>query len=29
MWRIDIEAWARWRNLKSMESAYVYFTAEL
>jgi len=39
IWRIGVEAWARWRNLKSMDSAYIYiyihththtyFTAEL
>jgi hypothetical protein len=29
IWRIDVEAWDRWRDLKSMDSAYIYFTAEL
>jgi len=24
IWRIDVETWARWRDLKSMDSAYIY-----
>ena len=29
IWRIDVEAQARWRGLKAVGSVYIYFTTEL
>jgi len=29
IWRIDDEAWARWRDLKAVGSVYIYFTTKL
>jgi len=28
-WKIDVEEQVRWRDLKTVGSMYIYFTAEL